>query len=54
MQTILKTAVNKAEEKILSSEGAVNIENLLHNIKQPAQQQKIAFPNRDGYEFIPG
>ena len=47
----LKTAVHKAEEKILSSTGEVNIQNLLHNIKQPAQQQKIALPNRDGYEF---
>ena len=49
----LKEAVRKAEEKILSSAGAVNIENLLHNIRQPAQQQKIALPNRDGYEFTP-
>jgi two-component system LytT family response regulator len=47
----LKAAVKKAEEKILASEGTVNIENLLHNIRQPAQQQKIALPNRDGYEF---
>lgn len=47
----LKTAVYKAEEKILSSAGVVNIRNLLHNIKQPAQQQKIALPNSDGYEF---
>lgn len=47
----LKAAVHKAEEKILSSAGVVNIQNLLHNIKQPAQQQKIALPNRDGYEF---
>jgi two-component system LytT family response regulator len=47
----LKAAVYKAEEKILSSAGVVNIQNLLHNIKQPAQQQKIALPNRDGYEF---
>ena len=49
----LQVAVKKAEEKILASEGAVNIENLLHNIKQPVQQQKIAFPKREGYEFIP-
>ncbi|SFP64698.1 LytR/AlgR family response regulator transcription factor [Parafilimonas terrae] len=49
----LKTAIKKAEEKILASEGAINIENLLHNIKQPSQRQKIAFPQRDGYEFIP-
>ena len=48
----LKIAVKKAEEKILASEGAVNIENLLHNLKQPAQHQKIAFPQREGYEFI--
>lgn len=48
----LKAAVYKAEEKILSSAGVVNIQNLLHNINQPAQQQKIALPNRDGYEFV--
>ncbi|NNV55373.1 LytR/AlgR family response regulator transcription factor [Limnovirga soli] len=47
----LKAAVGKAEEKILSSAGVVNIQNLLHNIKQPIAQQKIALPNRDGYEF---
>jgi two-component system LytT family response regulator len=47
----LKIAVQKAEEKILASAGTVNIQNLLHNIRQPAQQQKIALPNRDGYEF---
>ena len=48
----LKAAVYKAEEKILSSAGVVNIQNLLHNIKQPAQEQKIALPNREGYEFV--
>src|SRR4029077_2619483 len=48
----LKIAVQKAEEKILASEGAVNIQNLLHNIRQPAQQQKIALPTREGYEFV--
>lgn len=48
----LKIAVQKAEEKILASEGAINIQNLLHNIGQPSQQQKIAFPQREGYEFI--
>ena len=31
----------------------INIQNLLHNIRQPSQQQKIAFPQREGYEFIP-
>ena len=49
----LQVAVKKAEEKILASEGTVNIENLLHNIRQPAQRQKIAFPQRDGYDFVP-
>ena len=49
----LKEAVHKAEEKILSAAGTVNIQNLLHNIHQPAQQQKIALPSRDGYEFTP-
>jgi two-component system LytT family response regulator len=48
----LKAAVHKAEEKILSSAGVVNIQNLLHNIKEPVQHQKIALPNRDGYEFV--
>lgn len=47
----LRIAVRKAEEKILASSGTVNIENLLHNIKQPAQEQRIALPNREGYEF---
>jgi two-component system, LytTR family, response regulator len=48
----LKTAVKRAEEKILASEGVINIQNLLHNIRQPAEYQKIAFSQRDGYEFI--
>src|SRR5215212_9734020 len=47
----LIAAVNKAEEKISSDLGKNNIENLLHNIHQPAQEQKIALPNRDGYAF---
>lgn len=47
----LKAAVKKAEEKILASDGVRNIDNLLRNMKQPALQQKIALPNRDGYEF---
>lgn len=49
--TDLKVAVRKAEEKIIASAGSVNIQNLLHNIRQPVQEQKIALPNRDGYEF---
>ena len=33
----------KAEEKINSASGVVNIQNLLHNIRQPEQQQKNCF-----------
>lgn len=47
----LKAAVQKAEEKITSSVGSMHIENLLHNMRQPVQQQKVALPNREGYEF---
>ncbi len=49
----LIAAVHKAEEKIVSDLGINNIENLLHNIHQSAQEQKIALPNRDGYAFAP-
>ncbi len=48
----LKIAVKKAEEKIRHQQGQANIENLLQNIKQPSAQQKIALPNKDGYEFV--
>jgi len=47
----LKAAVQKADQKILSSSGALNIQNLLQNMRQPSHEQKIALPNRDGYEF---
>jgi two-component system LytT family response regulator len=47
----LKAAVQKAEQKILSSAGALNVQNLLQNIRQPSHEQKIALPIRDGYEF---
>jgi len=47
----LVEAVKKAEEKIQKDAGITNIENLLHNMRQPAQQQKVALPSRDGYEF---
>ena len=49
----LIAAVHKAEEKISGDLGKHNIENLLHNIHQPAQEQKIALPNREGYAFAP-
>ena len=48
----LKTAVMKVEEKIQLQQGQANIANLLQNIKQPSSQQRIALPNKDGYEFV--
>lgn len=50
--TDLKTAVKKVQEKIQLQLGQANIENLLQNIKQPSFQQRIALPNKDGYEFV--
>lgn len=49
----LKAAVKKAEEKISASAGGINIQNLLHNIRQPVPHQRIAIHNREGYEFVP-
>lgn len=50
-QSDLVAAVKKAEEKMQKEMGLTNIENLLHNMRQPAQQQKVALPSHDGYEF---
>jgi two-component system LytT family response regulator len=47
----LKTAVDKVIEKIRHASDKGNINNLLQNFKLPALDQKIALPNRDGYEF---
>lgn len=48
----LKEAVKKASEKIQKQSGVENIANLLQNIKKPEESQRIAFPGREGYEFI--
>ncbi|WP_207632632.1 LytR/AlgR family response regulator transcription factor [Foetidibacter luteolus] len=48
----LKIAIKKAEEKINASGGVINIQNLLHNIRQPELLQKVALPSRDGYQFV--
>jgi two-component system, LytTR family, response regulator len=48
----LRQAVKKAMERIRQKSGAENINNLLQNIKKPAGHQRIAFPGRDGFEFI--
>lgn len=48
----LKEAVRKAQQRSEQQKGNIHIENLLRNIKQPSAQQKIALPNKDGYEFV--
>ena len=48
----LKEAVKKASEKIQQRSGVENIANLLQNIKRPEESQRIAFPGREGYEFV--
>lgn len=48
----LQEAVRRAIEKINKQKGGENINNLLQNMKKPALMQRIAFPGRDGYEFI--
>ncbi|MFZ9388025.1 MAG: LytR/AlgR family response regulator transcription factor [Chitinophagaceae bacterium] len=48
----LKEAVKKAAEKIQQKSGVENIANLLQNIKQPENNQRIAFPGREGFEFV--
>lgn len=48
----LKGAVKKAAEKIQKQLGVENIVNLLQNIKQPEGSQRIAFPGREGFEFV--
>lgn len=47
----LKEAVQKVERKINEGGGLQHISNLLRNMRQPSSQQKIALPNRNGYEF---
>jgi two-component system, LytTR family, response regulator len=48
----LKAAVQKVEKKLNEGSDLQHISNLLRNIKQPATEQKIALPQREGYEFI--
>jgi len=48
----LKTAVQKVERKMSEGGSLEHISNLLRNIKQPSGDQKIALPQREGYEFV--
>lgn len=48
----LKSAVQKVEKKLEEGSSFQHITNLLRNIHQPSGNQKIALPQREGYEFI--
>ena len=48
----LQIAVQKVERKMNEGGGLEHITNLLRNIKQPSGDQKIALPQREGYEFV--
>jgi len=48
----LKAAVQKVERKMEEGSSLRHITNLLRNIRQPSAEQKIALPQREGYEFI--
>ena len=48
----LKAAIKKAEQHLLIGNSNAQVENLLHNMREPFQQQRIALPQRDGYEFM--
>jgi len=48
----LKVAVQKVEKKMEEGNNLQHISNLLRNIHQPSSEQKIALPQREGYEFI--
>jgi len=48
----LKTAVEKVENEPKEGSNLQHISNLLRNIRQPSSEQKIALPQREGYEFV--
>src|SRR5258705_3375030 len=48
----LKAAVQKVEKKMEEGSSLQHITNLLRNIRQPSTDQKIALPQREGYEFV--
>jgi two-component system LytT family response regulator len=48
----LKAAVLKVEKKMDEGSSVQHISNLLRNMRQPRGEQKIALPQREGYEFV--
>jgi two-component system, LytTR family, response regulator len=47
----LQQAVKRVELKMNSGNALAGIENLLYNFRKPLDEQRIALPYRDGYEF---
>ncbi len=47
----LQEAVKRAAQN-QERQNSLNITNLLGNLKLPSRNQKIALPNKDGYEFL--
>jgi len=48
----LKEAVQKVARKMNEGSSVQHISNLLRNIQQSSTDQKIALPQREGYEFV--
>ncbi|MGB5006002.1 MAG: LytTR family DNA-binding domain-containing protein [Ferruginibacter sp.] len=48
----LKAAVQKVERKMDEGSSVQHISNLLRNMRQSNTEQKIALPQREGYEFV--
>jgi two-component system, LytTR family, response regulator len=48
----LKAAVQKVEKKMDEGSSVQHISNLLRNMRQSNTEQKIALPQREGYEFV--
>ena len=48
----LKAAVQKVEKKMDEGSSVQHISNLLRNMRQTSAEQKIALPQREGYEFV--
>lgn len=48
----LREAIDKTIGKLNRQGATEHIDNLLQNIRTPEDRQRIAFPGRDGYEFV--
>jgi len=48
----LKDAVQKVEKKMEEGSSLKHITNLLRNMHQPLTEHRVAFPQREGYEFV--